>query len=99
MMDYLNEFREQVSSWPGVSMQPPRFGGMEFSFGSAETGHIHPDGILDISMTRAIHDVVLEEGLAEQLRWLPDSGFSHAERKRLEVMDCGSRASAISDTR
>ncbi len=56
-------------------MQPHRFGGTEFSFGSAEIGHIHPDGILDIPMTRAIRDVLLEKGLAEQHRWLPDSGW------------------------
>jgi Family of unknown function (DUF5519) len=74
-MGYLSEFQDQVSAWPGVSTQPHRFGGTEFCFGSAELGPIHPDGILDIPLTRAIHDVLLEEGLAERHRWLPDSGW------------------------
>jgi hypothetical protein len=56
-------------------MQPHRFGGTEFSFRNAEIGHIHPDGTLDIPMPRAFHDVLLEEGLAEQHRWLPNSGW------------------------
>jgi luciferase-like monooxygenase len=72
---YLSEFRELVSAWPGVSVQPHRFAGVEFCFGKAEIGHIHPNGMLDIPMPRAIHDLLLEEGLAEQHHWLPDSGW------------------------
>lgn len=74
-MAYLSEFREQVSAWPGVSVQPHRFGGVEFCFGKAEIGHIHTNGVLDIPMPRPIHDVLLEEGLAEQHQWVPDSGW------------------------
>jgi hypothetical protein len=74
-MIHLDEFRKQVSAWPGVSVQPHRFGGSEFCFGNAEIGHLHPNGILDIPMPRGIHDLLLREGLAEQHRWLPDSGW------------------------
>ena len=74
-MNHLNEFREQVSAWPGVSTHPHRFGGTEFRFGNAEVGHLHTNGILDIPMPRAIHDALLKKGLAEQHRWLPDSGW------------------------
>jgi Family of unknown function (DUF5519) len=74
-MVYLDEFREQVSTWRGVSVQPHGFGGVEFCFGNAEIGHLHPTGILDIPMPRAIHDVLLNESLAEQHRWLPNSGW------------------------
>jgi hypothetical protein len=74
-MIHLEEFRAQVSGWPGVSVQPHRFGGVEFCFGNAEIGHLHPNGILDIPMPRGIHDVLLKEGLAERHRWLPDSGW------------------------
>ncbi len=74
-MNHLREFQEQVSAWPGVSIRAHRFGGTEFCFGNAEVGHIHPDGIVDIPMPRPVHDALLEEGLAEQHRWVPDSGW------------------------
>jgi hypothetical protein len=74
-MELLNQFTEQISSWPGVSVHPHRFGGTEFCFGHAEIGHIHPGGILDLPMPRAIHDALLKQGLAEEHHWVPDSGW------------------------
>lgn len=74
-MEFLNKLVEQISSWPGVSVGPHRFGGKEFCFGHAEIGHIHPGGILDIPMPRAIHNALLSEGLAEEHHWVPDSGW------------------------
>jgi len=74
-MDLLKELVEQISTWPGVSVRPHRFGGKEFCFGNAEIGHIHPGGILDLPMPRAIHDALLEEGLAEEHHWVPNSGW------------------------
>jgi Family of unknown function (DUF5519) len=74
-MELLNQLVEQISSWPGVSVHPHRFGGKEFCFGHAEIGHIHPGGILDIPMPRAIHDALLKEGLAEEHHWVPNSGW------------------------
>ncbi len=32
-----------VSSWPGVTAHPHRFGGMEYRLGKRELGHIHGD--------------------------------------------------------
>jgi hypothetical protein len=74
-MGYLDELREQISAWPGVSVRGHRFGGTEFCFGNAEIGHTHPGGIFDIPMPRPIRDALLEEGLAQQHRWAPDSGW------------------------
>lgn len=74
-MIHLNRFRELVLQWPGVSIHPHRFGGTEFRFEKAEIGHIHNNGILDLPMPRAIRDLLLEKGLAEQHRWMPESGW------------------------
>ena len=52
-----------------------RFGGREFRFGSAEVGHAHTGGIVDIPLPRPIHDALLAEGLVEEHRWVPDSGW------------------------
>lgn len=74
-MNLLEKFVQNVSSWPGVSTHPHRFGGREFRLGSAEIGHIHAGGILDIPFPRTIRDALLEENRAQEHRWVPNSGW------------------------
>ena len=66
---------DEVSAWPGVTIHPHRFGAKEFRFGSAEIGHIHIGGIVDIPFPRSLHDALLAGGLARQHRWVPNSGW------------------------
>ena len=68
--------REEVSSWPGISVHAHRFAAREYRFGSAEVGHAHLWGDVDIPFPRPVHDFLLERGLAEQHRWVPDSGWT-----------------------
>ena len=75
MNSRMEELEKAIASWPGVSVHPHRFAGREFRFGRAEIGHVHAFGTLDIPFTRAIRDAVLAEGLAEEHRWVPDSGW------------------------
>jgi hypothetical protein len=72
---YLKKLEQEVLEWPHISVHPHRFGGLEFQFGDAEVGHVHTNGIVDIPFTRPIHDLLLAEGLAEQHRWVPNSGW------------------------
>jgi hypothetical protein len=74
-MTNLKKFEDEISAWPNISQRPHRFGGREFRFGSAEVGHVHAGGIVDIPFPRAIRDVLLAEGLAEEHHWIPDSGW------------------------
>jgi hypothetical protein len=74
-MKLLHRLEEVVSSWPNVSTHPHRFGGREFRFAAAEVGHIHLGGVVDIPFPRSLRDVLLLEGLAEEHRWVPDSGW------------------------
>ena len=76
MAKTLKEFTDQVASWRQISLHPHRFGATEFRFGSAELGHIHSNGTLDIPFTRALRDALLEENLAEEHRWVPNSGWT-----------------------
>jgi hypothetical protein len=71
----LKKLEEEVASWPHVTVHAHRFAGREFRFDKAEVGHVHMGGIVDIPFTRPIHDALLEEGLAEQHHWVPDSGW------------------------
>ena len=74
-MKYLERFEQELSSWPGVSTHPHRFGGREFRFKAAEIGHIHTGGTVDIPFPRAVRDVLLAGGLAQEHRWVPNSGW------------------------
>ena len=74
-MQPLKMLEETVASWPRISAFPHRFGGREFRFANAEVGHVHNGGIVDIPFPRSIHDALLTDGLAEEHRWVPNSGW------------------------
>ena len=74
-MSYWKRFEEKVSEWPNIETHSHRFGGREFRTGGAEVGHVHTGGTVDIPFPRVIHDVLLAEGLAEEHRWVPNSGW------------------------
>ncbi len=75
MMKHLKKLEDEVSAWPSISIHPHHFGGMEFRFESAELGHVHTGGIVDISFPRPVRDALLAEGLAEEHQWVPNSGW------------------------
>jgi hypothetical protein len=68
--------KEEVLSWPGTSVHPHRFAAREYRFGKAEVGHVHLWGDVDIPFQRPVHDFLLAHNLAEQHRWVPDSGWT-----------------------
>ena len=74
-MEPVKKLEEIVSSWPEISAHPHQFSAREFRFKKAEVGHVHEGGIVDIPFPRTVHDALLEEGLAEEHLWVPDSGW------------------------
>lgn len=74
-MKQLKRLEEEVSGWPQISVHAHRFGGKEFRFGSAEVGHVHEAGIVDIPFPPAVRDALLAEGFAEEHHWVPNSGW------------------------
>ena len=75
MIGYLKALEDHVCTWPGVSAEPHRFGGRGFRLGKLEVGHMHDDGAVEIPFPRVLRDELLKEGLAEQHRYVPDSGW------------------------
>jgi hypothetical protein len=71
----LQSLEEEVSGWPQISAHAHRFGGREFRLGSAELGHMHQGGIVDIPFPRPLRNALVAEGLAEKHHWIPDSGW------------------------
>jgi hypothetical protein len=74
-MSNLKKLEEEVSAWPNILVHCHRFGGKEFRFGSAEVGHVHTNGIVDVPFPRSIRDALLADGLAEEHHWVPNSGW------------------------
>ena len=74
-MTSLKNLEGQVAAWEHISVHPHRFGGREFRLGTAEVGHTHNGGIVDIPFPRSLRDALLTEGLAEEHRWVPNSGW------------------------
>ena len=71
----LKNLEDEISAWPHVSIRPHRFGGRKFRFGNAEVGHMHTGAVVDIPFPRSIRDALLDQGLADEHHWVPNSGW------------------------
>jgi hypothetical protein len=69
------QIADAVASWPGVSVAPHRFGGVEFTVGRGELGHLHGDRIADLPFPRRVRDELIAAGRARPHHVLPDSGW------------------------
>ncbi len=67
MEDIRARIEQEVGSWPGVSVHPHRFGGVEFRLGKRELGHLH-ETWADLPFTARIREMLLETSRAEPHR-------------------------------
>jgi len=65
----------EVSSWPGVTVEPHRFGGVEFRVGRRELGHLHGHRWADLPFPVRVRDELIAAGRAERHHVLPKSGW------------------------
>ncbi|MCU0513970.1 MAG: DUF5519 family protein [Anaerolineae bacterium] len=73
--DILHTFEQTVSAWEGITAAPHRFGGVEFTLGGVEIGHLHRHGMVDIPLTRRLRVALLAEQAAEPHHLLPETGW------------------------
>ncbi|MGE5377033.1 MAG: luciferase family protein [Bacteroidota bacterium] len=66
---------EAASAWPGVSVQPHRFGGVEYVIGRREIGHIHGDHLVDIPFPKKVREAIVAAGRAQPHHILPETGW------------------------
>src|ERR1700752_1095848 len=64
-----------VTSWSGVTVQPHRFGGLEYVIGTREIGHIHGDHLIDIPFPKKVRDEIVAAGRAQPHHILPETGW------------------------
>ena len=74
-MSIRETIQKTVKSRPGVTERPHRFGGIQFSLGERELGHLHGDSMADLPFTRAVRDELIAAGRARPHHVLPDSGW------------------------
>ena len=66
---------DAVTSWPGVTAQSHRFGGVEYGIGKREIGHIHGDHMVDIPFPKKARDELVSAGRAQPHHILPETGW------------------------
>ena len=74
-MSIQETIRAEILSWRGVAEQPHRFGGVEFTLGDRELGHLHGNRLADLPFPRAIRDSLVAAGRARPHHVLPESGW------------------------
>lgn len=65
----------ELKSWPGVTSQPHRFGGIEFRVNGREMGHMHGDQLADLPFPKDVGRKLISEGRASPHHVLPQSGW------------------------
>lgn len=65
----------EVTSWPGVTAGPHRFGGREFRVAHHEIGHLHGSRLADLPFPVAVRRALVAEASAEPHHVLPETGW------------------------
>ena len=86
-MNFLKKFEAELSRWPNVPARSHHFGGREFLHGSAELGHVHVGGVVDIPFPRSVGDALLAEGLAGEAQLGPKFRSDHISGAQPVVFD------------
>ena len=74
-MSIADTIKQEVLSWPGVTAQPHRFGGVEFQINHHEIGHLHGSRLADLPFPMRVRKELVAAGRASPHHVLPDSGW------------------------
>jgi len=78
------QIEQAVTSWPGVTVSPHRFGGIEFRVGRRELGHLHGDRLADLPFPVRVREQLVAAGKAERHHVLPERGWVTIRLRRRE---------------
>lgn len=62
ILDWMDDIEAEVLEWEGTAAKIHKYGGLQFNCGRKEIGHIHSNGLLDMLLSRAIKQKLMEEG-------------------------------------
>jgi hypothetical protein len=75
MNKIIETIKKEILSWPYVTAEPHRFGGIEFRLNKREMGHIHSEGLADLPFPMKIRDELVNSGRVKPHHVLPQSGW------------------------
>src|SRR5215469_3695262 len=75
MSKILETVKKELLSWPYVTAEPHRFGGLEFRLNKREIGHIHGDRVADLPFPMDIRNKLVNSGRVSAHHFLPQSGW------------------------
>jgi Family of unknown function (DUF5519) len=71
----LEEVQKEILSWPNVTAEPHRFGGIEFRVNKREMGHIHGESLADLPFPMKTRNDLVNSGRVSPHHVLPKSGW------------------------
>ncbi len=70
-----DDIRRELLSWPGITEQSHRFGGVQFNLDKREIGHLHGDALADLPFPVRVRKELVAAGKARLHHILPDTGW------------------------
>ena len=71
----LTQVEREVMGWPGVTTGDTGRGGLQFSYGKVELGHLHGSSFADLPFPKKMRDQLIADGRAAVHPPLPGSGW------------------------
>ena len=71
----LDKIKKEMLSWPNVTSERHRFGGIEFRLNKRELGHIHGDRLVDLPFPMNSRNDLVSSGRASPHHVMPQSGW------------------------
>ncbi len=71
----LEKIKKEILSWPNVTAEQHKLGGVEFRLNKREMGHIHGDRLADLPFPMNTRNELVSSGRASPLYVMPQSGW------------------------
>jgi luciferase-like monooxygenase len=75
MTNILDSIQKEILSWPFVTAEAHKFGGIEFRLNKREMGHIHGERLVDLPFPMTIRNKLVSSGRVSPHHVLPQSGW------------------------
>ena len=75
MTNILENIQKEILSWPFVTAEAHKFGGIEFRLNKREMGHIHGERLVDLPFPMKIRNELVNSGRVSPHHVLPQSGW------------------------
>jgi Family of unknown function (DUF5519) len=71
----IEKIKKEITSWPNVTTEQHKFGGVEFRLNKREMGHIHGDRLADLPFPMKTRNEIVSSGRASPHHVMPQSGW------------------------